>query len=212
MVGVETTHRSRERSVRRRRTVPSPAAPFGRARIRQRTASTQSQAELLRLVGRSPASRSGRPQRNWDWSPIRRPRWCPSSRRTVCSIRDVDADDRRVGRLRLTAPAQRIADKSRTARRADDGGGARRTGRRRRSPPWKRDWRYSAKMTHNAAREAAIDVTRSDTAGDRLPPPRPTRYGRFHRRRRFRPSGASPARRWACSGPTAQARPPSCGC
>jgi DNA-binding MarR family transcriptional regulator len=33
-------------------------------------------------------------------------------------IRTVDADDRRVGRLRLTEPAQRIADESRAARRA----------------------------------------------------------------------------------------------
>ena len=33
-------------------------------------------------------------------------------------IRSVDADDRRVGRLRLTGPAQRIADESRAARRA----------------------------------------------------------------------------------------------
>jgi DNA-binding MarR family transcriptional regulator len=33
-------------------------------------------------------------------------------------IRAVDADDRRVGRLRLTEPAQRIADESRAARRA----------------------------------------------------------------------------------------------
>ena len=33
-------------------------------------------------------------------------------------IRSVDADDRRVGRLRLTEPAQRIADESRAARRA----------------------------------------------------------------------------------------------
>ena len=33
-------------------------------------------------------------------------------------IRSVDAEDRRVGRLRLTEPAQRIADKSRAARRA----------------------------------------------------------------------------------------------
>ena len=33
-------------------------------------------------------------------------------------IRTVDADDRRVGRLRLTEPAQHIADESRAARRA----------------------------------------------------------------------------------------------
>ena len=33
-------------------------------------------------------------------------------------LRTVDPDDRRVGRLRLTEPAQRIADESRAARRA----------------------------------------------------------------------------------------------
>jgi DNA-binding MarR family transcriptional regulator len=33
-------------------------------------------------------------------------------------IRDVDTDDRRVGRLRLTEPAQQIADASRAAPRA----------------------------------------------------------------------------------------------
>ncbi len=33
-------------------------------------------------------------------------------------VRSVDPDDRRVGRLRLTEPAQQIADESRAARRA----------------------------------------------------------------------------------------------
>jgi DNA-binding MarR family transcriptional regulator len=33
-------------------------------------------------------------------------------------IRTVDSNDRRIGRLRLTEPAQRIADESRAARRA----------------------------------------------------------------------------------------------
>lgn len=79
---------------------------------------TQSQAEMLRLVGRQPgisvreaASELG---------------LVPNTASTLVSklatdgllIRTVDADDRRVGRLRLTEPAQRIADESRAARRA----------------------------------------------------------------------------------------------
>lgn len=82
------------------------------------TGLTQSQAELLRLVGRQPGI-SVR-QAATDLGLV------PNTASTLVSklaadgllIRSVDADDRRVGRLRLTGPAQRIADESRAARRA----------------------------------------------------------------------------------------------
>jgi DNA-binding MarR family transcriptional regulator len=79
---------------------------------------TQSQAELLRLVGRQPgiSVRAAAVELGL----------VPNTASTLVSklvadgllIRTVDADDRRVGRLRLTGPAQRIADESRAARRA----------------------------------------------------------------------------------------------
>jgi DNA-binding MarR family transcriptional regulator len=79
---------------------------------------TQSQAELLRLVGRQPgiSVRAAATELGL----------VPNTASTLVSklaadgllIRDVDTDDRRVGRLRLTEPAQLIADESRAARRA----------------------------------------------------------------------------------------------
>lgn len=79
---------------------------------------TQSQAELLRLVGRQ----SGISVRE----AATELGLVPNTASTLVSklaadgllIRTADADDRRVGRLRLTASAQRIADESRAARRA----------------------------------------------------------------------------------------------
>lgn len=79
---------------------------------------SESQAELLRLVGRRPdisvnaaASELG---------------LAPNSASTLVSklasdgllLRTVDSADRRVGRLRLTDSAQEVLDASRTARRA----------------------------------------------------------------------------------------------
>jgi DNA-binding MarR family transcriptional regulator len=79
---------------------------------------SESQAELLRLVGRRPdisvntaASELG---------------LVPNSASTLVSklasdgllLRTVDTADRRVGRLRLTGSAQHVVDASRTARRA----------------------------------------------------------------------------------------------
>jgi len=78
----------------------------------------ESQAELLRLVGRQPdisvrhaATELG---------------LAPNTASTLVSrlcadgllVRTVDPDDRRVGRLRLTESAQRVADESRAVRRA----------------------------------------------------------------------------------------------
>ena len=79
---------------------------------------TESKAELLRLVGR----RAGISVRE----AATELGLVPNTASTLVSklasdgllIRTVDTDDRRVGRLRLTDSAQRIADESRAARRA----------------------------------------------------------------------------------------------
>jgi DNA-binding MarR family transcriptional regulator len=82
------------------------------------TGLTQSQSELLRLVGRQPGISVREAATELGL--------VSNTASTLVSklvadgllIRSVDADDRRVGRLRLTEPAQRIADESRAARRA----------------------------------------------------------------------------------------------
>ena len=79
---------------------------------------TEAQAELLRLVGRRPGVSVREAATELGL--------VPNTASTLVSklvgdgllIRTVDANDRRVGRLRLTAPAQRIADASRASRRA----------------------------------------------------------------------------------------------
>jgi len=78
----------------------------------------ESQAELLRLVGRQPdiAVRHAAAELGL----------APNTASTLVSrlcadgllVRTVDPDDRRVGRLRLTESAQRVADESRAVRRA----------------------------------------------------------------------------------------------
>jgi DNA-binding MarR family transcriptional regulator len=82
------------------------------------TGLTQSQAELLRLVGRQPGI-SVR-EAATELGLVSNTASTLVSKLTADGllIRSVDADDRRVGRLRLTGPAQRIADESRAARRA----------------------------------------------------------------------------------------------
>ena len=83
-----------------------------------RSGLTQSQAELLRLVGRKPGISVREAATELSLA--------PNSASTLVSrlatdgllIREVDDADRRVGRLRLAVPAQRIADDSRHARRA----------------------------------------------------------------------------------------------
>jgi DNA-binding MarR family transcriptional regulator len=82
------------------------------------TGLTQSQAELLRLVARKPGISVREAAAELAL--------VPNTTSTLVSklavdgllTRTADADDRRVGRLRLTERAQRIADESRTARRA----------------------------------------------------------------------------------------------
>jgi DNA-binding MarR family transcriptional regulator len=78
----------------------------------------ESQAELLRLVARQPgiSVRGAADELGL----------APNTTSTLVSrlctdgllVRSADPDDRRVGRLRLTEPAQRVADESRAARRA----------------------------------------------------------------------------------------------
>lgn len=79
---------------------------------------TESQAELLRLVGRQPGISVSRAAGELGLA--------ANSTSTLVSklaadglvVREADPADRRVGRLRLTEPAQQIADASRAARRA----------------------------------------------------------------------------------------------
>ncbi|MEU0496983.1 MarR family transcriptional regulator [Mycobacterium sp. NPDC006124] len=78
----------------------------------------ESQAELLRLVGRQPEISVRHAAAELGLA--------PNTASTLVSrlcadgllVRTVDPDDRRVGRLRLTESAQRVADESRAGRRA----------------------------------------------------------------------------------------------
>jgi DNA-binding MarR family transcriptional regulator len=79
---------------------------------------TQSQAELLRLVGRQPGISVREAAIELGLVPNTASTLVSKLTADDLLIRTADADDRRVGRLRLTEPAQRIADGSRTARRA----------------------------------------------------------------------------------------------
>jgi DNA-binding MarR family transcriptional regulator len=79
---------------------------------------TQSQAEMLRLVGRQPGISVREAAAELALVPNTASTLVSKLAADGLLIRTVDADDRRVGRLRLTEPAQRIADDSRAARRA----------------------------------------------------------------------------------------------
>jgi len=79
---------------------------------------TQSQAELLRLVGRQPGISVRAAATDLGLAPNTASTLVSKLAADGLLIRTVDTDDRRVGRLRLTEPAQRIADASRAARRA----------------------------------------------------------------------------------------------
>jgi DNA-binding MarR family transcriptional regulator len=82
------------------------------------TGVTQSQAEMLRLVGRQPGISVRKAATELALVPNTASTLVSKLAADGLLIRTVDADDRRVGRLRLTEPAQRIADESRAARRA----------------------------------------------------------------------------------------------
>jgi DNA-binding MarR family transcriptional regulator len=82
------------------------------------TGLTQSQAELLRLVGRRPGISVREAAGELGLVPNTASTLVSKLAADGLLIRDADVDDRRIGRLRLTEPAQRIADRTRAARRA----------------------------------------------------------------------------------------------
>ena len=79
---------------------------------------TQSQAEMLRLVGRQPGISVREAATELGLVPNTASTLVSKLAADGLLIRAVDPADRRVGRLQLTEPAQRIADESRAARRA----------------------------------------------------------------------------------------------
>lgn len=82
------------------------------------TGLTQSQAELLRLVGRQPGISVREAAGELGLVPNTASTLVTRLAAQGLVNRTVDTDDRRVGRLHLTESAQRIADDSRAARRA----------------------------------------------------------------------------------------------
>jgi DNA-binding MarR family transcriptional regulator len=79
---------------------------------------TESQGELLRLVGRRPGISVSEAAAELGLVANTASTLVSRLTSTGLLVREVDAADRRVGRLRLTASAQHIADMSRSARRA----------------------------------------------------------------------------------------------
>jgi DNA-binding MarR family transcriptional regulator len=82
------------------------------------TGLTEAQAELLRLVGRQPGISINQAAAELALVPNTASTLVSKLASDGLLVRAVDAEDRRVGRLRLTDPAQQIADASRAARRA----------------------------------------------------------------------------------------------
>ncbi|HYO05306.1 MAG TPA: MarR family transcriptional regulator [Mycobacterium sp.] len=78
----------------------------------------ESQAELLRLVGRQPGISVRHAAAELGLAPNTASTLVPRLSGDGLLIRTVDPDDRRVGRLRLTETAQRITDQSSAVRRA----------------------------------------------------------------------------------------------
>ncbi len=79
---------------------------------------TESQSELLRLIGRRPGISISEAASELGLVPNTASTLVSKLSSDGLLIRAVDSADRRVGRLRLTDPAQHIADASRAARRA----------------------------------------------------------------------------------------------
>jgi DNA-binding MarR family transcriptional regulator len=79
---------------------------------------TESQAELLRLVGRQPGISVSAVAADLALAPNTASTLVSKLSADGLLVRTSDPGDRRVGRLALTAPAQRLADASRAARRA----------------------------------------------------------------------------------------------
>ncbi|MDT5179773.1 MAG: hypothetical protein QOJ95_3971 [Mycobacterium sp.] len=78
----------------------------------------ESQAELLRLVGRQPGISVRHAATELGLAPNTASTLVSRLSADGLLVRTADPDDRRVGRLRLTESAQRIADESRAGRRA----------------------------------------------------------------------------------------------
>jgi DNA-binding MarR family transcriptional regulator len=79
---------------------------------------TESQAEFIRLVGRRPDVSVREAATELGLAANTASTLVSKLSTDGLLIRTADPDDRRVGRLRLAGPAQRIADESRAARRA----------------------------------------------------------------------------------------------
>jgi len=79
---------------------------------------TQSQAELLRLVGRQPGISVREAAAELGLAANTASTLVSKLAAYSLLVRSVDPDDRRIGRLRLTEPAQQLADETRAARRA----------------------------------------------------------------------------------------------
>ena len=79
---------------------------------------TESQAELLRLVGRQPGISVSAAAAELGLAPNTASTLVSKLSADGLLVRTSDPEDRRVGRLALTEPAQRLADASRAARRA----------------------------------------------------------------------------------------------
>lgn len=79
---------------------------------------TESQAELLRLVGRQPGISVSAAAAELGLAANTASTLVSKLAAEGLLVRTPDPDDRRVGRLELTAPAQELADASRAARRA----------------------------------------------------------------------------------------------
>jgi len=77
----------------------------------------ESQAELLRLIARQPGISVRKAATELGLAPNTASTLVSRLSADGLLVRTVDPDDRRVGRLRLTESAQRIADESRAARR-----------------------------------------------------------------------------------------------
>ncbi|BBZ30966.1 MarR family transcriptional regulator [Mycolicibacterium madagascariense] len=78
----------------------------------------ESHAELLRLVGRQPGISVREAATELGLAANTASTLVSRLSGDGLLVRTVDPDDRRVGRLRLTEPAQRLADESRAVRRA----------------------------------------------------------------------------------------------
>jgi DNA-binding MarR family transcriptional regulator len=78
----------------------------------------ESQAELLRLIGRQPGISVRQAATELSLAPNTASTLVSRLTADGLLVRTADPDDRRVGRLRLTESAQRLADESRRVRRA----------------------------------------------------------------------------------------------